>query len=123
MAFIIDDGVLDAALAELAEATALVALSGMPADYAEADAGRLAAAALSGADFGIGAGVDGRRRVTIAAKADVNALAGGTADHVALLDEGSGRLLFAADCPAAAISNGGKVDFAAWEIELGGAAA
>ncbi|MEM8825763.1 MAG: hypothetical protein AAF205_13615 [Pseudomonadota bacterium] len=114
----VDDSVLDAALTELAQATRMVALSGEPAGYAAAVSGELAAATLSSGDFSLGNGVVDGRRVSIAAKSGIDASAAGTADHIALLDEAGGRLLYVADCPATAISAGGTVDFASWDIEL-----
>lgn len=118
MANFVNDLVLDAALGEIATASAVVALAGVPMDYAAADAGRLASAGLSAGDFVLEDGAVSGRRVRVAAKAGVDALASGTADHVALLDEAGERLLYLAECPAAAVAAGGTVDFAAWEIEL-----
>ncbi|MHB9880074.1 hypothetical protein ACSMXM_10460 [Pacificimonas sp. ICDLI1SI03] len=110
--------VLDAALAELSGASALVALSGAPGGYAAADAGRLASVSVTAEDFTISDGVEDGRRITVAAKAGVSAMAGGTADHVALLDEGNATLLYVAECPAVVIAAGGTVDFAQWSIEF-----
>ncbi len=119
MAGFVNDAVLDAALRELAAASAVVALAGEPASYAAADAGRLVSVPLNAGDFSFGDGLVSGRRISVAAKAGVTALASGTADHVALLDEAGGRVLFVATCPAAAVAAGGSVDLAGWDIELG----
>jgi hypothetical protein len=111
--------VMDAALQVVAGATRLVVTAGQPASYAAADSGRLAEAAVTLADFQFGAGAAGGRRLTVAAKAGLIALANGTADHVALLDGASGRLLYVTTCPARPLLAGAPLDVAAWHIEIG----
>lgn len=111
--------VLDGALAVVAKATRMVAVSGQPADYASATAGKLAETALSAADFTMGAGAASGRKITVAAKNGVAVGKDGTADHVALLDETGARLLYVTTCPAQLLTAGGTVSFAAWTIEVG----
>ena len=111
--------VLDAALAVVAGATRLVVLSGQPADYAQADAGRLAQASVAGSDFSVADGDNGSRRLTVAAQAGLLAQASGTADHVALLDGPGQRLIYVTTCHPHPISAGTTVSVHAWQIEIG----
>ncbi len=111
--------VLDAAIAVIRQATRMVAINGQPASFAAANAGKLAEVALAAGDFTTGPGVLDGRRVTIAAKAAVPVTASGSADHVALLDHVGSRLLYVTTCPAQALSAGGTVDFAAFDVEFG----
>lgn len=111
--------VLDGAIAVVRQANRLVALPAQPADYAGAVAAQLAEAVLAPGDFTTSAGVVDGRRVTIAAKPGVAVSASGNASHVALLDAATGRLLYVTTCPAQALSAGGTVDFAAFDVEFG----
>lgn len=113
------DVVLDSALAVIASATRMVAVDGRPADFGAAWNGRLAEAALAPADFMVGAGELSGRRIVLAAKEDVEAVAEGTADHVALLDMAGSRLLYVTTCPSQAIEAGGSVSFDGWSVEIG----
>ena len=115
--------VLDAALALLrSNASTIVALAGQPANFAAAQIGALASAAITPADFTPGAVSGGGRRLTVAAKAGLAVAASGTADHVALLDMATSRLLFVTDCAPVALLAGGTLDLAGWSIDLGMAA-
>ncbi|KAB7648179.1 hypothetical protein [Polymorphobacter fuscus] len=109
--------VLDGSLIVASGATRMVALNGQPASFAAAEAGRLAEAALTVADFSFAAGDVSGRKVTVAAKAGLPVVAAGTADHIALLD--ATRLLYVTTCPAQALAPGGTVSIAAWAIEIG----
>lgn len=119
MAKFASDDVLDAALMAVAAADRLVVLAGQPADYAAAMAGRLAQAALTPADYALAAGSGGGRRLTVAAKTGLIAEAGGTADHVGLLDTAGERLLYVTTCPPQPLVSGGGVSVAAWQVEIG----
>lgn len=119
------NAVLDGTLNVVRTATRMVALSGQPATYAAADAGRLAEAPLGTADYTLAAGDISGRKVTIAAKSGLPVVAAGTADHVALLDPVSSTLLYVTTCPvyvttcpAQAVVIGGTVGFAAWSVEI-----
>ncbi len=111
--------VLDAALGVVAQATRLVVVSGQPADHAAAVAGRLAEAGVASGDFTAGPGDNGGRRLIVAAKAGLPALASGTADHIALLAEPGQRLLYVTTCPPQAVSAGTVVTLNAWQIDIG----
>ncbi len=111
--------VLDGSLNIVRGATRMVAVSGQPASYAAADAGRLAEASLASEDFTLAAGDISGRKVTVAARAGLPVIAAGTADHVALLDAATSRLLYVTTCPAQALVAGGTVSIASWSIEIG----
>lgn len=111
--------VLDGSLNIVRGATRMVAVNGLPASYAAADAGRLAEASLAGSDFTLAAGDISGRKVTVAARSGLPVIAAGTADHVALLDGAGSRLLYVTTCPAQALVAGGTVSIASWSIEIG----
>jgi len=111
--------VLDGALNIVKSATSMVAVGGQPATYAAAVAAKLCEATLSPADFTFAAGDVSGRKVTVAAKAGLTVAAAGTADHVALLDPATSRLLYVTTCPAQALPAGGTVSFAPWSVEVG----
>jgi hypothetical protein len=119
MAKFASNDVFDAALAVVAGATRMVLLPGQPASHAAAVAARLAEVAVVPGDFSIGAGSGGGRRLTVAARAGLIALANGTADHVALLDGPGQRLLYVTTCPPQPLMAGGSVAVAAWQVEIG----
>ncbi|OSZ69150.1 hypothetical protein CAP39_10180 [Sphingomonas sp. IBVSS1] len=119
MAKFADASVLDAALAVVAGATRLVVTNGQPADVATADAARLAEATLGPGDFTLGTSAGGGRRLAVAGKAGLVALANGTADHVALIDDGAGRVLQVTTCPPAAVLAGVALNVAGWDFVIG----
>jgi len=114
-----NNDVLDGALNIVAGATRMVAVSGQPASFSAADAGKLAEATLSGGDFALAAGDISGRKVSIAAKNGLSVIAAGTADHIALLDPATSKLLYVTTCPAQALVTGGTVSIAAWSVEVG----
>lgn len=110
--------VLDGSLNIVRGADRMVALGGEPATYAAAFAGRLAEAALTGADFALAAGDVSGRKVSVAARSGLPVLSAGTADHVALIDTVGSRLLYVTTCPAQALVAGGVVSIAGWSVEI-----
>ena len=114
-----NNDVIDGTLTVVATATRMVAVSGQPANYAAADAGKLAEVTLSGGDFTLAAGDISGRKVTVAAKNGLSVIAAGTADHVALLDPTLSKLLYVTTCPAQALVGGGTVSIASWAVEVG----
>lgn len=112
------NAVLDGALNVVRTATRMVALSGQPATYAAADAGRLVEAPLAAADYALAAGDVSGRKVTIAAKSGLAVVAAGTADHVALLDPATSTLLYVTTCPAQAVVAGSTVGIGSWSVEI-----
>jgi hypothetical protein len=119
MAKFASNDVLDAALAVVAGANLMVVTQGQPASFAAAQAGALAEVAVGPADFAVAAGSNGGRRLNVAERAGLVARAGGTADHVALLDTGGQRLLYVTTCPAQALLAGSSLRVAAWQVEVG----
>ena len=110
--------VLDGSLNIVRSATRMVAVSGEPASYAAAFAGRLTEAVLTVGDFTLAAGDISGRKVNIAAKGGLSVLAAGTADHIALIDVAGSRLLYVTTCPAQALVLGGAVSIAGWSVEI-----
>lgn len=111
--------VLDGSLNVVSTATRMVAINGQPASFAAAEAGRLAEAPLTSADFTLAAGDVSGRKVSVAAKSGLAVIAAGTADHVALLDGVNNRLLYVTTCPAQPVVTGGTVSIAGWAVEIG----
>jgi hypothetical protein len=119
MAKFASNDVLDAALAVVAGANRMLLLAGQPASFAAAQAGALAEAAMTPADFTLTGGNGGARQLTVAARAGLVALAAGTADHVALVDGGGQRLLYVTTCPAQPLAAGNSVAVASWQVSIG----
>lgn len=118
MAKFVNFAVLDGALNLVASATRIVAVSGQPATYVAADAGKLAEATLAAGDFALAAGDVSGRKVGIAAKPGLTVIAAGTADHIALLDPATSSLLYVTTCPAQVLPAGGTVSIGAWSVEI-----
>jgi hypothetical protein len=110
--------VLDGSLNVIRQATRMVALAAEPASFAAADGAKLAEATLTTADFTLAAGDVSGRKVTVAAKSGLAVLAAGTANHVALLDTATSRLLYVTTCPNQSLAPGGVVSIAPWSIEI-----
>jgi hypothetical protein len=110
--------VLDGSLNVVRTATRMVALAGEPTTFAAANSGKLAEATLTTTDFTLAAGDVSGRKVTIAAKTGLPVLAAGTANHIALLDTATSRLLYVTTCPAQTLASGGVVSIAPWNIEI-----
>lgn len=116
----VHDDVLDGALGIVrGHTTKMVACSAEPASFSAANGSlKLAEVAMSAADFSIGNGAASGRRVTVAQKLGVAVTASGTADHVALLDEGAARLLYVTICTPQSLTQGASVNFGSWDVEI-----
>ncbi len=110
--------VLDGSLNVIRQATRMVALAAEPANFAAANTGKLAEATLTTADFTLAPGDVSGRKITVAAKSGLSVVAAGTANHVALLDTTTSRLLYVTTCPNQALASGGVVTIAPWSIEI-----
>jgi len=110
---------LDAALAVVAGATRLVVTAGQPTSVAAANAARLAETSLIPGDFTLADGENGGRRLIVAGKAGLMALANGTADHVALIDDAAARLLHVTICHPQPLLAGTALSVQGWEFALG----
>lgn len=119
MAKFASNDALDAALAVVAGANRMIVLQGQPANYAAAMAGALAEAIVTPADFSLGDGSGGTRRLSVAARTGLVAQAGGTADHVALVDGVGQRLLYVTTCPGQPLIAGRSLQVASWQVEIG----
>ena len=112
--------VLDGALSEIAEANLQIAIAGQPADFAAAQAGKLAEVAMAPGDFTLANGDVSGRKVVVAEKGGVAVAVEGTADHVALLDTVGSRLLYVTTVePPQLIPVGGTITFESWDVEIG----
>jgi hypothetical protein len=120
MAKFANDDVMDAALNLVkSNATRMVACTGQPATYAEANTTmKLAEVTMASADFTLANGATSGRRITVAAKSAVPITATGTANHVALLDVANSRLLYVTTAPGQALTSGATVAIGAWDIEI-----
>ncbi len=112
----VNPAVLDGALNIIKSATKMVALNGQPADFAAANAGKLAEVTLATGDFTLAAGDVSGRKITVAAKSGLTVAVPGTADHIALLDGSS--LLYVTTCPSQALPSGGTVSIGTWAVEI-----
>lgn len=114
--------VLDAPLAEVAEANLLCLCSAAPTTHTEATSTyKLADVALStglgGGDFGAAAdGTVSGRRTTVAAQPGVTVDSTGTVTHLALVD--GSRLLAVTPTQSFGVTAAGTVDIPAFDIEF-----
>ncbi|MFQ3594901.1 MAG: hypothetical protein SNJ63_02160 [Sphingomonadaceae bacterium] len=118
MAKWVSPAVLDAALTVLASGTRLVALASQPTTYAQALSQRLVEATVGPDDFSIAPGDQSGRKVAIAAKSGLQAIAAGVANHIALLNTNTEQLLYVTTCPAQAVAAGGNVSISGWTVEI-----
>jgi len=112
------DDVLDAPADVIDQATLMITCSAEPltrveavTTYALADS-----AMVANTDYTKANGDISGRKVTIAAKSNVNVDASGTGTHVALVD--ATRLLYVTTCVSQALTAGNTVNFPAWDIEF-----
>lgn len=121
MAKLVDNSVLDAALAKIATATRLSVTNGQPANFAGIAAltrgSYVMTAGLGAGDYGAAAdGVTSGRRTTVGAQTGNTASATGNADHICL-DDGT-TLLYVTTAPIKALTTGEPFDVGSWIIEL-----
>jgi len=119
MAKMTSDDVLDAALAKLATATAMVGCDTQPADHAGLAAVTLCTevmvAGSGNGDYLIANDVSGRK-VTMTAQAAVDIDAAGDLDHIAL-DDGT-TLLAVTTCTLQAVTTDDQVNIPAWKAGI-----
>lgn len=102
----------------------MVLCSDAPTTYAEATAtyalADIALSSGSGGDMTIGDGVVSGRKLTVAAKNNVDVDAAGDGDHVALVITGSEILAYVTSLTTekTGLEIGDKVNFPTWNIEL-----
>ena len=119
MAKMIDDSVLDAALAELATADTMTCCDTQPANYAGLAAVTLCEVAmtpgLGNGDFTAADDTSGRK-VTMTAKLAIDVDADGDIDHIAL-DDGT-VLLAVTTCSSQAVLDTEQVNIPAWAAAI-----
>jgi hypothetical protein len=120
MAKSVNDDVLDAALNFLKNnGNKMIACSAQPTTYTEANATyALADVVLASGDYTVGNGDTSGRKVRMAAKTGVTVDSAGTANHVAIVDTVTPKLLYVTTCASQGLSSGGTVDFSAWDVEI-----
>jgi hypothetical protein len=114
------DAMMEAGLAYVrANANKMIACSAQPTTYAEANATyALADVAMTvSTDYTLADGTSGRK-ITVAAKSDVDVDAAGTATHIALVSTGDSTLRYVTTCTSQALALGNKVNFPAWDIQI-----
>ena len=120
MGKVVDNSVLDAALAEIATATNITVTSAEPANYAGIAAVTLATttltAGLGNGDFTAADGDTNGRKVTVTAQNDISITASDDATHI-VLDDGA-TMLYVTTCTTQALTSGGTVSIPAWDIEI-----
>lgn len=126
MAKFASDDIMDAALNIIVNnADQLVVCAGQPLTYADAttDTGSggnaLGETPIDGTDFTLANGDVSGRKVTVAAQSGIAVDVGGTADHVAIVDDTNTRLLLVTTLSSSqAVSAGGTMDVDAFDEEI-----
>lgn len=125
MAKSLSDAVLDAALDVVATADRVVVLSAQPTSYADVGAPGspgttvLGEMAVTNFDFTKADGDTSGRKLTFAGKtkaAGVTKAGGGSANHVALVDDGASRLLSVTTVPAQTLTQGNDLTVQAYKV-------
>ncbi|KKN32402.1 hypothetical protein LCGC14_0814200 [marine sediment metagenome] len=121
MAKLVIDAILDAALDYIkSNATKLCVCNSQPTTYAQATASyKLASVVINSADFGSPADGDSSgRKIQMNAQSSVSIDSTGTAAHVALVKVAGSVLLYVTTTTATGLTGGGKVNVAAWDVEI-----
>lgn len=120
-----NDNVMDKGLEWLRDiADREILCSAQPTTYAEANVTYAVADAPltsgSGGDMTISDGDTNGRKLTVAAKSNMDVDADGDGNHVALVDDGSSVLMYVTTLatPRNGLVVGDKVNFPAWDVEL-----
>lgn len=122
MAKIVDNSVLDAALAKIATGTSISVCSTQPTTRTEAITTYMLATAsqttgLGGASYGAAAdGTTSGRKMTVAQKTDIPVTNTGTALHIAICD--GTTLLYVTTCTSQGLTAGNTVTVPAWTVEI-----
>ncbi|MGI9202659.1 MAG: hypothetical protein ACR2Q3_01545 [Woeseiaceae bacterium] len=114
-----NDAVMDAALSETKDnATQIHVCATEPTTRTEAvTTNQLASGALVTGDFTLANGDTSGRKSTCAAQTGLTIDNTGTADHIAITD--ATRLLIVTTCTSQGLTQGGTVDVAAFDQEIG----
>jgi hypothetical protein len=72
---------------------------------------------LASGDYALADDTSGRK-VTIAEQADIEVLATGDADHIAVVDTVNSKLLYVTTCTTQTLTDGNTVTFPAWKINV-----
>jgi len=119
MAKVVPDAIIDLML-DQAEGTHVSVCSAQPANYAGIAAVTLAGpAALGGAYAAANGDVSGRKN-TIPATSGISIGTSGSATHV-VIHNNTDTMYLVTTCPSQSLTNGGTVDVAAFDHEIGDA--
>jgi len=120
MAKSVHNDVLDGALAVIqSSCNKMTACSAQPTTFAEANATlALAQSPMLPGDFAIADGGASGRKLTVGQKSGTTVDATGSANHVALLDTVTSRLLYVTTAATQALTAGNPITFNAWDIEI-----
>lgn len=121
-----NDDIMDAALDVLVNnGSTLVVCTGQPGSYSDAttDTGSggnaLGETSVSSGDFTKADGDTSGRKVTVAAQSGISVDKDGTADHVAIVDDGGSRLLLVTTLSSSQqVSAGGTMDVNSFDEEI-----
>lgn len=108
------DGILDGTLDVIAGCTTLTICAGEPTSIAQIATFALASTTVGAGDFTKANGDTDGRKVTVAAKADLNITTSGDADH-AVVDDGTNFMV--TTVPTQALTSGGTVSTNAYDFE------
>ena len=115
----LNPAVIDAALDYLANnADKAILFNAYSADYATITAGKLAEVTLASGDFTKAAGDISGRKVTVAGKTNIDVLANGQFNHIALVKTATSQVLAITDGTAKNLNQGDKANFAAFDVEI-----
>ena len=116
MAKYINPLVHDAALDQIATGNLMTVCSAQPTNRTEAiTTYKLADVAMAGGDFTKAAGDVSGRKVTIAAKSDIDVDATGDANHVAIVN--ASQLLAVTTVTQQTLTSGNTVTVGSWQVE------
>lgn len=115
----VHDDVLDAALAYIsANADRISVCSTQPTTYTEAITTYKLAISTTPTFQSPGDGDVSGRKLTVDEEATITVDATGDAEHVALCDSGSTKLLYVTTCTLQGLTSGNTVTIPTWDIEI-----
>lgn len=118
MPALLDDSVVDAALARVATGTQLHICTGTPADRAAVLATSLAATPLEPGDFTVTDGDTGGRKLVVAAQTGLEVTAGGAPAHYCVIDDALLLARTEVDPATPDLTVGSTVDVPAWTLTI-----
>lgn len=119
MAKFLADSALDALLARLDLCDQAIICAGQPSSYANAiGANKLADVAIDSGDFTKANGDTSGRKSTFAQQTGVPIDTSGTADHLALVDDGGSELILVTTITSQAVTSGNTATINSFKVEV-----